>query len=208
VRTIRRAGRRFGYRGMLSALGIATVAILVAAGTGSAHAPRVIHFSGHGPKVLPKFRVAEPSTMYWTNSGSYFQILSQGGQCYEGAVISEAHQGTSYIRAGVAGDLRVAAIGDWTITIRTGAERVGTPIVFSGSGQKALPPFRLSSGKTLYWTNTGTIFQTYPADHATAGIISSEYHSGKIRLPAGRYRFFVNATAPEEPAGGWRIVIR
>jgi hypothetical protein len=208
VRRIRRAGRRFGYRGTLVALGIATVIILTAAGTGSAHAPRVIHFAGHGPKVLPKFRVAGPSTMYWTNSGSYFQIVSHDGYCYDGAVISEAHRGTSYIPRGVAGDLRVAAIGDWTITIRSGAERIGTPIVFSGSGQKALPPFRLASAKTLYWTNTGTIFQTYLADQATAGTISSEDHSGETKLPAGRYRFFVNATAPEEPTGTWRIVIR
>ena len=207
MREIRRAGRRLGYRGMLVACGFATTALLAASGTGSAHATRVIHLTGHGGKALPQFRVAVPSTMYWTNSGSYFQISSYGGYCYDGAVTSEARQGTSYVPPGRYSQLRVAAIGHWTITIRAGAERVGDPVAFSGSGQKALPPFRLRSGKVMYWTNTGTIFQTYPAA-PTAGTISSEYHRGKMHLPAGRYRFFVNAAAPDEPTGHWRIVIR
>jgi hypothetical protein len=206
---------------MLVAFGIATITLLAASSTGSAHATRVIEFKGHGPKALPHFKLAAPSTVYWTNSGSYFQIMSSGGYCYEGAVTSEAHRGTSYISAGRYQDLSVAAIGDWTITIRPGAERVGNPIAFSGSGQKALPPFRLRSGQTMYWTNTGTIFQTYlapgsrplqssraQAEQAKAGTISSLDHRGKMHLPAGRYRFYVNATEPEQPSGHWRIVIR
>jgi hypothetical protein len=60
----------------------------------------------------------------------------------------------------------------------------------------------------MYWTNTGTVFQSYPANQTTVGTVSSQYHRGKTRLPVGRYRFFVNATAPEEPAGHWTIVIR
>ncbi len=208
MREIRRAGRRFGYRGMLVAFGIATVTLLAASGTGSAQATRVIQFKGHGGRALTQFRVARPSTMYWTNSGSFFQISSWGGYCNDGSVTSEDQRGTSYIPPGRYQELRVAAIGNWTITIRPGVEGVGSPITFSGSGGKALPPFRLGSGKTMYWTNTGTIFQTYPADRTTAGIVSSEYRSGKTHLPAGRYRFFVNATAPEEPTGRWRIVIR
>lgn len=208
MREIRRAGRRLGYRGMLVAFGIATVTLLAASGTSAAHGARVIQFKGHGPKALPHFRVAAPSTMFWTNSGSYFQTISQGGYCYEGAVTSEAHRGTSYISSGRYQDLRVAAIGDWTITISTGVERVSTPIAFSGSGQEALPPFRLRSGRTMHWTNTGTIFQTYLADPAKAGTISSTSHRGTMHLPAGRYRFYVNATEPEQPVGHWRIVIR
>lgn len=54
MREIQRAGRRFAYRGMLVALSLATVALLAASGTGSAHGIRVIQFKGHGPKVLPR----------------------------------------------------------------------------------------------------------------------------------------------------------
>jgi hypothetical protein len=102
----------------------------------------------------------------------------------------------------------VAAIGDWTITIRPGVERVATPVRFSGSGGRSLPPFVLPEAKTMYWTNTGSVFQLYPADGPTAGTVSTEYTHGEARLPAGRYRFFVNATASEEPDGHWLIVIR
>jgi hypothetical protein len=140
--------------------------------------------------------------------GIVFRDHEQGGYCYDGAVTSEEHRGTSYIPAGRYQDLSVQAIGNWTITIRTGFEPVGSPIKFIGSGQKALPPFRLRSGKTMYWTNTGTIFQTYPAIQTKPGTISSQSHRGKIHLPAGHYRFFVNATAPDEPAGHWTIVVR
>jgi len=102
----------------------------------------------------------------------------------------------------------VRAIGDWTITIRTGVETVGTPIEFSGTGGKALPPFRLRSSKTMHWTNTGTRFESFPDGPANKGFVSSPDHSGKIRLPAGRYRLSVSAEEPEEPMGSWTITIR
>lgn len=182
--------------------------LLAASDTGSA-GTQVIRFKGHGPMVLPAFRVTTPSTMSWTNSGSFFQITPSSGvfPC-EGSVASQAAHGTSYYPAIRYQDLRVAAIGDWTITIRPGVERVGTPVRFSGSGGRALPPFVLRKGKTMYWTNTGSVFQVYPADTSTAGTISTGYAGGKTRLPAGRYRFFVNASAEDEPDGHWRIVIR
>jgi hypothetical protein len=60
----------------------------------------------------------------------------------------------------------------------------------------------------MSWTNNGSIFQIYPADKPTAGVVSTQYTHGQTRLPAGRYRFFVNASAPEEPDGHWQIVIR
>jgi hypothetical protein len=209
VREIQRAGRRFAYRGMLVALCLAAVALLAASGTGSAHGIRVIQFKGHGPKVLPHFRVTAPSTVYWTNSGSFFEIVSYGGYCSDGAVASQAHRGTSYYPAGRYQDLRVSAIGNWTISIRTGVERVGSPIRFTGSGERALPPFVLGSAKTMYWKNAGSVFQIYGADPASAaGTVSTQYTHGKLRLPAGRYRFFVNATAPDEPDGHWRILLR
>jgi hypothetical protein len=117
---------------MLVAFALATVTLLAASGTGSA-GRRVIQFKGHGPKVLPHFRVTAP--LNWTNSGSYLQIVSYGGYCSDGAVASQAHRGTSYYPASRYQDLRVAAIGDWAIIIRTGAERVGTPVGVSGSGE-------------------------------------------------------------------------
>jgi hypothetical protein len=207
VREIRQAGRRFGYRGILVAFGLATVVLLAASGTGSA-GTRAIQFKGHGPTVLPHVRITTPSTLYWTNSGSSFQILDSGGACLEGAVASQARRGSSYVPAGRYQELSVAAIGDWTITIRAGVEQVPTPIRFSGSGERALPPFVLRNAKTMYWTNTGSIFQISPADQPTAGVVSTEYTSGTSHLPAGRYRFFVNASAADEPDGHWQIVIR
>jgi hypothetical protein len=190
------------------AFGIATVTILVTAGSGSAHSDAVMSFKGNGGKALPQFRVTKPSTMFWTNSGSFFQISSYGGYCTDGTVTSEAHRGTTYLPPGRYQALDVRAIGAWTITVRAGVEPVSTPITFSGSGARGLPPFRLRSGKTMYWTNTGTIFQTYPADSKSAGVVSSQQHRGKIRLPAGRYRLFVNAATPDEPTGSWRIIVR
>jgi hypothetical protein len=192
---------------MLVAFGLAAVTLLAASGTGSA-GTRVIRFQGHGPMVLPHLRITAPSTLSWTNSGASFEIMSSGGACYEGAVESQAARGTSYYPTGRYEDLRVAAIGGWTITIRAGVERTRTPIRFSGSGERALPPFVLRKAETMSWTNTGSIFQIYAADQATAGTVSTEYPHGTVRLPAGRYRFFVNASAPDQPDGHWHIVIR
>ena len=188
------------------------IAALTTLGTGAASshvtdATRVIHLTGHGVKTLPLFRVTASSTMFWTNSGSFFQISSSGGYCNDGAVTSQAHQGTSYIPPGRYDQLRVRAIGAWTITIRTGVERVSTPIRFSGSGGKALPPFRLRSSKTMHWSNTGDLFQTFPSGRIH-GIISSQNHSGTTRLPAGRYRLYINTAAPDGPMGRWTISIR
>lgn len=198
---------RLGYRGTLVAIGLATVTLLAASGNGSA-GTRVIRFKGHGPMVLPHFRLTTPSTMSWTNTGSFFEITNAGVYPCEGSVNSQAGHGISYYPANRYRDLQVAAIGDWTITIRPGVERVGAPVRFSGSGGRMLPPFVLPRAKTMYWTNTGSVFQIYPADKPTAGTVSTEYTRGTTRLPAGRYRFFVNASAPEETDGHWQIVIR
>jgi hypothetical protein len=210
MREFLRPGHRIGLTGTVIAFGIAALTTL-GTGAASSHvtdATRVISLEGHGVKGLPLFRVAAPSTMFWTNSGSFFQISSSGGYCNDGAVTSAAHRGTTYIPPGRYVQLRVRAIGDWTITIRTGVEGVGTPIKFSGLGEKALPPFRLRSSKTIHWINTGTRFQIYPAGPTIKGIVSSPDHSGKTRLPAGRYRLHINAVAPEEPMGSWTIIIR
>jgi hypothetical protein len=210
MREFRRPGHRVGLTGTVIAFGIAAL-ITLGTGAASSHvtdATQAVLFRGHGVKALPSFRVPAPSTMFWTNSGSFFQISSNSDYCNDGAVTSAAHRGTTYIPPGRYAQLRVRAIGDWTITIRTGAEGVGTPIRFRGSGGKALPPFRLRSSKTMHWINTGTRFQIYPAGQAIKGFVSSPDHVGTTHLPAGRYRLYINAVAPEEPMGSWTIIIR
>ena len=210
MRELRRPRHRVGLMSSVIAISIAVVTTL-GAGTASSHvtdATRVILLKGHGVKALPLVRVAAPSTMTWTNSGSFFQISSSGGYCNDGAVTSGSHRGTTYIPPGRYDELRVQAIGDWTITIRPGVESVGTPIRFSGSGARALPPIRLRRSKTLRWTNTGSRFQISPGGSTIKGIVSSPDHSGKTRLPAGRYRLYINAVAPEEPMGSWTISVR
>ena len=125
MREFRRPGQRGGLMGTVIAFGIAALIALGAGAASSdgADATRVVLLRGHGVKGLPPFRVPAPSTMFWTNSGSFFQISSNGGYCNDGAVTSAAHRGTTYIPPGRYAQLRVRAIGDWTITIRTGVER-------------------------------------------------------------------------------------
>ena len=60
----------------------------------------------------------------------------------------------------------------------------------------------------MHWINTGTRFQIAPGGRTIKAVVSSPDRSGKTRLPAGRYRLYINATAPEEPMGSWTIVIR
>jgi hypothetical protein len=194
-------------RGTAIGFGIAVVAATLVA-SGSASSDKVIQFKGRGVKALPMFRVAGPSTLVWTNSGPFFQISSGGDYCYDGAVTSRAHQGTTYIGPGHYGTLRVRAIGAWTLTIRRGVEKLGRPITFSGSGQAALPPFRLRSGKTLYWTNTGDRFQTIPMGPNREGLVSSGSRSGRTHLRAGHYQLVVDAGSPDGPIGSWTIVVR
>jgi hypothetical protein len=138
--------------------------------------------------------------MYWTNSGSIFQIFG-GGASNAGSINSQAHRGTSFVPSG-SYRLQVNAIGGWTITIRTGIERIGNPIRFKGNGGKTLPPFTLSRGKTMYWTNTGPIFQTFPSGLTLNGSVNSQAHRGTTHLPSGRYQLYINAQ------GTWTITIR
>jgi hypothetical protein len=188
-------------------VGIAAVAASLAA-SGSAGSDGTRVFKGRSVKALPTFRVAEPSTLIWTNSGSFFQISVAGDYCYDGAVTSGASQGATYVPPGLYHGLRVRAIGTWTITIRPGVERLSTPLAFSGSGERGLPPFRLTSGKTMYWTNTGDRFQTIPIGPRHDGVVSSGLHRGKTHLRAGHHRLVVDAVTQDGPLGSWRIVIR
>jgi hypothetical protein len=194
-------------RGIAIAFGVVVAAAtLVASGSAGSDGKRV--FKGHGVRALPAFRVAEPSTLTWTNSGSFFQISSAGDYCYDGAVTSNAHQGTTYLSAGRYSDLRVRAIGAWTVTIHAGVEHLGTPITFSGVGEQALRPFSLRKPMTMYWTNTSDRFQTIGMKAMRDGVVSSGRRSGKTRLPAGHYSLVVDASSLDGPMGSWRIVIR
>jgi hypothetical protein len=197
-----RLGQRTILTGTVIALGVAALTGLAASRIVAA--PSVLRFSGHNVKGLPLFRVAAPSTMFWTNSGPVFQISSHDDYCDDGAVASQAHRGTTYLPAGLY-RLRVRALGHWSIKILTGVEEAGTPIRFKGSGGRALPPFRLGTSKTMYWTNTGTRFQTRGPLN---GIVSSPDHRGRRRLPAGQYQLYVDSSAPEAPTGSWTITIR
>ena len=195
-------------RGAAIGVGIAVMAAtLVTSGSASPDA-RMIRFQGHGVRALPTFRVDGPSTLIWTHSGSFFQISSSGDYCYDGAVTSDADHGATSIPAGLYNNLRVRAVGAWAVTIRAGAERVGSPIRFSGSGERQLPPFRLLSGQTMYWTNTGDRFQSIPLGPNRSGVVSSGSHRGQTHLRAGRYRLVVDAVVPDEPIGNWTISIR
>jgi hypothetical protein len=167
---------------------------------GQRAAAKVIRFSGNGGKTLPPFRITTNSTMYWTNSGQIFQIFNAGAS-NSGTINSAARRGTSFIPPGRY-RLQVNALGSWTITIRPGVERLSNPIRFKGNGSKALPPFRLNRGKTMYWTNTGQIFQTFNSGLTVNGNVNSQARRGSTYLPAGRYALFVNAL------GEWTIIIR
>jgi hypothetical protein len=195
-------------RGAAIGFGIAAMAAILATSGSASSDAGMIRFEGHGVRALPTFRVDGPSTLIWTHSGSFFQISSSGDYCYDGAVTSNADHGATSIPAGVYRNLRVRAVGTWTVAIRAGVERLGSPIRFSGSGERELPPFRLRSGRTMYWTNTGDRFQTIPLEPNRSGVVSSGGRRGHTHLRAGRYRLVVDAVVPDEPIGNWTITIR
>jgi hypothetical protein len=195
-------------RGIAIAFGVAVAAATLAASGSASSEGHVLQFKGHGVKSLRVFRVSGPSTIFWTNTGSYFQLSTGGDYSYEAAVTSGEHEGTTFISPCLYSDVRVRAIGAWTITIRPGVAKLGRPIVFSGSGEQALPPFRLQRPMTMYWANTGDRFQTIPMTSRREGVVSSGLHHGQAHLRSGRYRFAVDAVDPEGPMGNWRIVIR
>ncbi len=170
------------------------------AGVTLSRSDKTLRFSGNGGKQLAPFRLAAPATMIWSNSGPLFQTFTSGATV-NGTVNSQAKRGTSYMPAGRY-SLQVNAIGNWTIVVKAGAERIRTPIRFAGNGGKALPPFRLRSRKTMYWTSTGALFQTFPSGLTLNGMVNSQARRGTTSMPAGKYQLHVNAVA------NWTISIR
>jgi hypothetical protein len=62
---------------------------------------------------LPPIKVAEDSTLKWTNNGDLFQIFEDSGTIN---VNSQASSGDTFVPAGTY-TLDVNAVGAWTITI-------------------------------------------------------------------------------------------
>jgi hypothetical protein len=75
-------------------------------------------------------------------------------------------------------------------------------VSFSGSGNRTLRPFRVSSPSTLVWRNSGKLFALNPRLRSFNGAVSSTAHSGTSYLPPGRY--LLNALA----RGSWRFQVR
>lgn len=184
--------------------GIFTVAAMLSAvASGAADNARAAGgpvFSGNGGRALPPFRVAAPSTLRWTNSGAIFQLFPKG--LGSGSVNSQARSGATYLKPGRY-RLDVNAIGSWTIRVVRGIERPrplgGGLIGFRGNGGRDLPPFTTRRGTNLVWTNSGSIFQIFPANFAGGGAVNSQARRGRSFMDAGRHQLTVNAI------GSWTI---
>jgi hypothetical protein len=73
--------------------------------------------------------------------------------------------------------------------------------IFRGNGGETLPPFSVSGGSTLFWTNNGGIFQIFPAGCSQHGSVNSQASKGWTYMPHGRYTLQINAV------GTWSINI-
>lgn len=193
-----------------SVFGLGTFAVLActlslaSTAAGGARGVTDARFSGNGGKTLAPFTVSADSTLSWTNDGDVFQLFN-AALTNSGTVNSTARRGTTYLPRGRY-SLQVNAIGNWTITIRRGAERPlrlgGGAIGFRGNGGKALPPVGVAKGSTLSWSNSGEIFQLFNESLSTDGTVNSQAGRGTTYLPKGTYKLYVNAL------GNWTITIR
>jgi hypothetical protein len=209
VREFRRSGQRIGLTGTVIAFGIAAL-ITLGAGAASSQASgatQVIRLRGHDVKALAPFRVAAPSTLFWTNSGSFFQISSNGGYCNNGAVTSKEHRGTTYISPGRYYQLGVTAIGIGRSRFAQASRASGSQ---SGSalGRKVTSALRTSECQDdalgQHRQPLSDLFFR-PGDQRDRQLRGP---GGTTRLPPGRYRLYVNAAPPDGPMGSWKIVIR
>lgn len=156
-------------------------------------------FSGYGGRELAAFRVAQASTLRWTNGGPIFQVFPRNVTS-TGPVNSTARSGATYLAPG-RHLLNVGAIGNWTIRVVPGVERpraLGNGLVgFRGNGARELPPFATVRAKTLVWTNTGALFQVSTDDLTVS--VGSSGKRGRAPLPAGTHQLTVNAV------GSWTL---
>ncbi len=73
-------------------------------------------FSGNGGKRLGTITVANDSTVEWQNDGAIFQTFDRD---FAIGINSQATSGSSDLPAGTYYDVRINAIGNWTIDITT-----------------------------------------------------------------------------------------
>jgi hypothetical protein len=71
---------------------------------------------------------------------------------------------------------------------------------FSGNGGKTLPPFSVKVASTLFWTNSGGVFQIYAGGAKV--LVNSPAKRGWTYVVPGRYQLKVNAI------GSWAIKLR
>jgi len=71
-------------------------------------------FAGNGSRTLGNIRVGSPATPRWTNSGTRFRLLFDGGAQ---AIDATSHAGQTFVPAGTYSQVTVQADGNWTIRI-------------------------------------------------------------------------------------------
>jgi hypothetical protein len=160
-----------------------------------------ISFRGNGARSLPPFRIGRPSTLFWTSSGSIFQLFPSG--LTGGTVNSQARRGWTYL-APARYRYEVNALSAWTIRVVAGTIRPqrmsGGQIGYRGNGALDLPPFITRRNTTLVWRSSGSIFQLFPKE--LSGVVNSQAHRGSTYLPRGKHTYTVNAI------GSWTIAWR
>ena len=104
------------YRLSIDAVGSWTIRIVAGVERPKSLGNGLVGFKGSGGRDLPPFSTRHAGQLYWTNTGSIFQILNDsfyGG----GSVNSKAHKGVAYLDAGTH-QLSVNAIGSWVVSWR------------------------------------------------------------------------------------------
>lgn len=76
-------------------------------------------YHGNGGRTLPRFTLAEDSTLKWTNDGDYFGVYDTPDQLAGVPVNSQAHSGETTLDAGEH-KLEINGVGNWTIKISAG----------------------------------------------------------------------------------------
>jgi hypothetical protein len=163
----------------------------------SGAAPGLV-FSGYHGRVLPRFTLAEPSTLRWTSNGPALILISQ--DAHGGGINSTASSGATFLKPG-SHLLEVNAWASWTIRIVKGIEQPrslgGGLVGFRGNGSRSLPPFTTRRGTKLIWTNKGSLFQV---DSGTLLLsISSQAKRGSRFMVSGPHELTVNAS------GTWTV---
>ena len=92
--------------------------------------------------------------------------------------------------------LALACLGTFA-ALAPGATTSSKDIIRHGNGGENLAPFRVRVPSTMFWANSGAIFQTYTS--GLDGSVNSQATKGWTYLPPGTYSIQVNAV------GNWGI---